>query len=89
MTSGRNFFKTVLSRFNGKLGFQGFSRERTGVIVLSSVHDQRSFISVPLAACGKLHLECRFIGELYYWRSVLCIRACVSFGGNDLAIDRS
>ena len=28
----------------------------------SNVHDPRSFISVPLAACGKAHLECRWTG---------------------------
>ena len=29
----------------------------------SNVHDPRPFIPVPLAACGKAHLECRLTEE--------------------------
>jgi len=31
----------------------------------SNVHDPRPFIPVPLAACGKAHLECRLTGEAH------------------------
>jgi len=48
-----------------------------------NVHDPRPLNPVPLAACGKVNLECRLTGEADQWRS-LCVFGLRVFWGVNL-----